>query len=81
MDQGDYSNEINQIKQESSQKELTTEEYQTGPQHAAKLRYFQSLLTKRDRSMVEGINRMVREVHAQKDLGTSINFVQNVTKI
>ena len=87
MDQGDYCSEINQIKQESSRKELTTEElhqaravlgavqwrvYQTGPQHAAKLGYFQSLLTKGDRSMVEGINKMVREVHAQKDLGLHI---------
>jgi len=51
LDQSDYCNEINQIKQESNQKELTPEElhqaravlgavqwhvYQTGPQHAAK---------------------------------------------
>eukprot|EP00435_Cladocopium_sp_Y103_P068282 s815_g31.t1 len=84
MDQTDYCNQINQIKPQSQQKELTTDElhqartvlgavqwrvYQTGFQHAAKLGHFQSLLTKGDRSMIEGINKMVREVHAQKDLG------------
>lgn len=43
--------------------------YQAAPQHAAKLGYFQSMLTKGDRSMLEGINKMIREVPAQKELG------------
>ena len=33
--------------------------YQTAPQHAAKLGHFQSMLTKGDKSMLEGINKMV----------------------
>ena len=76
-----------QIKSESNRKELAAEElhparavlgavqwrvYQTAPQHAAKLGYFQSMLTKGDRSMLEGINKMVREVHAQKELGLHV---------
>ena len=88
MDQTDYCNEINQIQPESKQKDLTPGElhqaravlgaiqwrtYQTGFQHAAKLGYFQSMVTKGDRSMVEGINKMVREVHSQKDIGLHIH--------
>lgn len=49
--------------------------YQTAPQHAAKLGHFQSMLTKGDKSMLEGINKMVREVHAvhaQKELGLHV---------
>eukprot|EP00435_Cladocopium_sp_Y103_P011911 s1821_g3.t1 len=87
LDQTEFCKDIMQIKGESSRKELTSGElhqaravlgavqwrvYQTAPQHAAKLGYYQSMLTKGDRSMLEGINKMVREVHAQKDLGMHI---------
>ena len=87
LDQTEFCKDIMQIKAESNNKELSQGElhqaravlgavqwrvYQTGPQHAAKLGYFQSLLTKGDKSMLEGINKMVREVHAQKELGLHV---------
>ena len=46
--------------------------YQSGPQHASKLGYLQSLCATRDSSVILAVNKLVREVHASKRVSVGI---------
>ncbi|CAE7501659.1 unnamed protein product [Symbiodinium natans] len=46
--------------------------YQSAPQHAAKLNYLQSLVAVQDSSMVEQVNKLVREVFAARSLSCQV---------
>ena len=45
---------------------------QTGPQHAAKLGYLQTLLASGDVACVEQINKLVREIRACRNIGVQV---------
>lgn len=47
--------------------------YQTAPHHAAKLSHLQSLLPRGDRGTIDEINRFVREIYGQKEIGLRIH--------
>ncbi|CAE7345527.1 GIP [Symbiodinium sp. KB8] len=46
--------------------------YQSGPQHASKLGYLQSLCATRDSSVIPAVNKLVREVHSSKHISVGI---------
>ena len=46
--------------------------YQTAPQHAAKLNYLQSLIATQDSSIVEQVNKLIREVYASRSLSVQV---------
>ena len=46
--------------------------YQSGPQHASKLGYLQSLCATRDSSVIPAVNKLVREVHSSKHVSVGI---------
>ena len=46
--------------------------YQTGPQHASKLGYLQSLCAAGDSSVIPAVNKLVREIHANKNISVNI---------
>ena len=47
--------------------------YQTAPHHAANLSHLQSLLPRGDRSTIHEINKFVREIFGQKELGLKVH--------
>ena len=82
LSQEEFCQGINQIEEDGTTKELTTNErhqcravlgaaqwrcYQTGPQHSAKLSHLQSLLPRGDRQTLKDINKFVRELYHQKE--------------
>ena len=88
LDQRDFCGEISQVREEGRHSDMTNQEmtqcravlgaiqwrvYQTGPQHAAKLGHLQSIISKGDRSTIAEVNKLVREVHAQRDVGLVIH--------
>ena len=88
MDQKEYCEGINQVEADGKTKELTPGErqqcravlgavqwrvYQSGPQHAAKLSHLQSILPNADRSVIYEVNKLVREVFSQKEVGIRVN--------
>ena len=48
----------------------------TAPHHAAKLSHLQSVLPKADRKIIAEINKFVREIYGQRDLGLNIYDLQ-----
>ena len=88
LDQRDFCGEIAQVREEGRHSDMTSQEmtqcravlgaiqwrvYQTGPQHSAKLGHLQSIISKGDRSTIAEVNKLVREVHAQRDVGLVIH--------
>ena len=51
---------------------------QSGPHHAAKLGYLQSLLATKDTSCIDQINKLVREVHSSKHLSAQVHNLGDV---
>ena len=47
--------------------------FQTAPHHSAKLSHLQSLLPRGDKSTIDEINRFVREIYGQKQIGLQIH--------
>ena len=87
LHQTEFCEGINQVQEDGKTKELTTSErhqcravlgaaqwrvYQTAPHHAAKLSHLQSLLPKADRGIIQDINKFVREIYGQRELGLNI---------
>lgn len=81
-----YCSEINQIEVNPKEAEITTEEMtqaravlgaiqwraiQSGPQHLAKLSYLQSALPRGGKDVLQQINKLCREVHAQRFLSVA----------
>ncbi|CAE7407625.1 RE1 [Symbiodinium natans] len=46
--------------------------YQSAPQHAAKLNYLQSLIASQDSSIVEQVNKLIREVYSARSLSVQV---------
>ena len=46
--------------------------YQSAPQHAAKLSYLQSLIAAKDSSIVEQVNKLIREVYASRSISVQV---------
>lgn len=88
LTQAEFCSGINQVQRSGKGKDLTEDErhqcravlgaaqwrvYQTGPQHAAKLSHLQSVLPRGSSDVVNDINKFVREIHGQRDLGIKIH--------
>ena len=88
LDQSEFCSTINQVEKNGSHKEMTDQErlqcravlgsaqwrvYQTAPHHAAKLSHLQSLLPHGDRGTIDEVNRFVREIYGQKEIGLRIH--------
>ena len=84
LHQSEFCEGINQVEEDGKTKELTENErhqcravlgaaqwrvFQTAPHHAAKLSHLQSLLPKADRGIIADINKFVREIYGQRDVG------------
>ena len=82
-----FCQEINQVTEDGLTKDLTEHErhqcravlgaaqwrcYQSGPQHSSKLSHLQSMLPKGDRNTLKDINRFVKEIYSQKELGVTV---------
>ena len=82
-----FCQEINQVTEDGLTKDLTQHErhqcravlgaaqwrcYQSGPQHSSKLSHLQSMLPKGDRNTLKDINRFVKEIYSQKELGITV---------
>ena len=91
LHQKEFCSGIGQVTEDGKSKELTEAErhqcravlgaaqwrvYQTGPHHAAKLSHLQSLLPKADRQIIAEINKFVRELYGQRDIGLNIYDLQ-----
>ena len=87
LDHSAFCQELKQMNPIRGERKLTAEEvsqvkailgsvqwrvYQTAPQHAAKLSYLQSLIASQDPSIVEQVNKLVREVYASRSLGVQV---------
>ncbi|CAE7219859.1 RE1 [Symbiodinium sp. KB8] len=46
--------------------------YQSAPQHAAKLSYLQSLIACKDSSIVDQVNKLIREVYASRSVSVQV---------
>ncbi|CAE6950806.1 RE1 [Symbiodinium sp. CCMP2592] len=46
--------------------------YQSAPHHAAKLNYLQSMIASKDSSIVEQVNKLVREVYASRSVSVQV---------
>ena len=88
LTQAEFCSGINQVVRSGKQKEISEEErhqcravlgaaqwrvYQTGPHHAAKLSHLQSMLPRGSAEVINDINKFVRELHGQRDLGLKIH--------
>ena len=91
LHQKDFCSGIGQVIEDGNTKDLTESErhqcravlgaaqwrvYQTAPHHAAKLSHLQSVLPKADRKIIAEINKFVREIYGQRDLGLNIYDLQ-----
>ncbi|CAE7708420.1 RE2, partial [Symbiodinium microadriaticum] len=87
LDHSAFCQELKQMNPIRGERKLTAEEvsqvkailgsvqwrvYQTAPQHAAKLSYLQSLIASQDSSIVEQVNKLIREVYASRSLGVQV---------
>ena len=87
IDHASFCEEIKQMSPVKGGRKLTAEEvsqvrailgssqwrvYQSAPHHAAKLNYLQSLVASQDSSIVEQINKLVREVFAARTLSVQV---------
>ena len=91
LHQKDFCSGIGQVIEDGTTKDLTESErhqcravlgaaqwrvYQTAPHHAAKLSHLQSILPKADRKIIAEVNKFVREIFGQKDIGLNIYDLQ-----
>ncbi|OLP85639.1 putative transposon protein [Symbiodinium microadriaticum] len=87
LDHSAFCQELKQMSPIKDERKLTADEvsqvkailgsvqwrvYQTAPQHAAKLSYLQSLIASQDASIVEQVNKLVREVYASRSLAVQV---------
>ena len=87
LDHSGFCQELKQMNPIRETRKLTSEEvsqvrailgsvqwrvYQTAPQHAAKLNYLQSLIAAQDSSIVEQVNKLIREVYASRSLSVQV---------
>ena len=87
LDQSAFCQELKQMEPIKESRQLTDAEvsqvrailgsaqwrvYQSAPQHAAKLNYLQSLIAGRDSSVVEQINKLIREIYASRNLSVQV---------
>ena len=87
LDHSAFCQELKQMNPVKEERKLSEEEvsqirailgsvqwrvYQTVPQHAAKLNYLQSLIAARDSSIVDQVNKLVREVYASRSLSVQV---------
>ena len=93
MDHAEYCSQIKQITISKEGEKISPDELsqaravlgaiqwrvqQTGPQHAAKLSLLQSALPNGTKETLHQINKLVREVYAQKDLSISVQQLDAV---
>eukprot|EP00439_Symbiodinium_sp_Y106_P058651 s5262_g8.t1 len=87
IDHASFCEELKQMSPIKGERKLTPEEvsqvrailgsiqwrvYQSAPHHAAKLNYLQSLIASQDSSIVEQVNKLVREVFAARSLSVQV---------
>ena len=92
LDHSAFCQELKQMNPIKDERKLTADEvsqvkailgsvqwrvYQTAPQHAAKLSYLQSLIASQDASIVEQVNKLVREVYASRSLAVQVASFRN----